>query len=268
VRKLDQLVSQKLGFDRVFPVTGQTYPRKLDMKTSETLAGIGESAHKFAVDMRLLSNLKVQEEPFAKKQVGSSAMAYKRNPMRSERMTGLARKLMGLPANFAATAANQWFERTLDDSAIRRMDMAQSFLLTDAILKLYMNITSDMVVYPKQIERHLRAELPFMATEKILMACVERGKSRQEMHEVIREHSVAAGLAVKEQGLDNDLLQRLATDDRIPFTLDELEAMLGNYQDFTGRASAQTSEFIKEIVEPVLSKYSKLIGNIDATLKV
>jgi adenylosuccinate lyase len=268
VRKLDQLVSQKLGFDRVFPVTGQTYPRKLDMKTSETLAGIGESAHKFAVDMRLLSNLKVQEEPFAKKQVGSSAMAYKRNPMRSERMTGLARKLMGLPANFAATAANQWFERTLDDSAIRRMDMAQSFLLTDAILKLYMNITSDMVVYPKQIERHLRAELPFMATEKILMACVERGKSRQEMHEVIREHSVAAGLAVKEQGLDNDLLQRLATDDRIPFTLDELEAMLGNYQDFTGRASAQTSEFIKEIVEPVLSKYSMLIGNIDATLKV
>jgi len=268
VRKLDQLVSQKLGFEQVFPVTGQTYPRKLDMKTAETLAGIGESAHKFAVDMRLLSNLKVQEEPFAKKQVGSSAMAYKRNPMRSERMTGLARKLMGLPANFSATAANQWFERTLDDSAIRRMDMAQAFLLTDAILKLYMNITSDMVVYPKQIEKHLRAELPFMATEKILMACVERGKSRQEMHEVIREHSVAAGLAVKEQGLDNDLLQRLATDDRIPFTLDELEAMLGNYQEFIGRASAQTTEFLDEVVDPVLRKNKKLIGNIDATLKV
>jgi adenylosuccinate lyase len=268
VRKLDQLVSQKLGFDQVFLVTGQTYPRKLDMKTAETLAGIGESAHKFAVDMRLLSNLKVQEEPFAKKQVGSSAMAYKRNPMRSERMTGLARKLMGLPANFSATAANQWFERTLDDSAIRRMDMAQAFLLTDAILKLYMNITSDMVVYPKQIEKHLRAELPFMATEKILMACVERGKSRQEMHEVIREHSVAAGLAVKEQGLDNDLLQRLATDDRIPFILDELEAMLGNYQEFIGRASAQTTEFLDEVVDPVLRKNKKLIGNIDATLKV
>jgi adenylosuccinate lyase len=153
VRKLDRLVSKKLGFDTVFAVTGQTYPRKLDMKTAETLSGIGASAHKFAVDMRLLSNLKVQEEPFAKKQVGSSAMAYKRNPMRSERMTGLARKLMGLPANFAATAGNQWFERTLDDSAIRRMDIAQAFLLTDAILKLYVNITSDMVVYPKQIER-------------------------------------------------------------------------------------------------------------------
>ncbi len=268
VRKLDQLVSKKLGFEQVFPVTGQTYPRKLDMKTAETLAGIGESAHKFAVDMRLLSNLKVQEEPFAKKQVGSSAMAYKRNPMRSERMTGLARKLMGLPANFAATAANQWFERTLDDSAIRRMDMAQAFLLTDAILKLYLNISSDMVVYPKQIEKYLRSELPFMATEKILMACVERGKSRQEMHEVIREHSVAAGLAVKEQGRDNDLLQRLAGDDRIPFALDELEAMLGNYQEFTGRASAQTGEFLDEIVAPILRKHDRLIGNIDTKLKV
>ncbi|PIE59074.1 MAG: adenylosuccinate lyase, partial [Desulfobulbus propionicus] len=190
VRELDRRVAQKLGFATVFDVTGQTYPRKLDMKTSETLAGIGASAHKFAVDLRLLSNLKVQEEPFASKQVGSSAMAYKRNPMRSERMTGLARKLMGLPANFAATAGNQWFERTLDDSAIRRMDIAQAFLLTDAVLKLYINITSDMVVYPKQIERYMREELPFMATEKILMACVERGESRQEMHEIIREYSV------------------------------------------------------------------------------
>jgi adenylosuccinate lyase len=155
VRELDRLVSKKLGFDEVFSVTGQTYPRKLDMKTAETLSGVAASAHKFAVDLRLLSNLKVQEEPFAKKQVGSSAMAYKRNPMRSERMTGLARKLMGLPANFGATAANQWFERTLDDSAIRRMDIAQAFLLADSILKLYVNITSDMVVYPKQIEKHL-----------------------------------------------------------------------------------------------------------------
>ncbi|NOX81304.1 MAG: adenylosuccinate lyase, partial [Deltaproteobacteria bacterium] len=186
VRELDRLVAAKLGFAEVFAVTGQTYPRKLDMKTAETLAGLGASAHKFAVDLRLLSNLKVQEEPFAKKQVGSSAMAYKRNPMRSERMTGLSRKLMGLPVNFAATAANQWFERTLDDSAIRRMDLAQAFLLADAILRLYINITKDMVVYPKQIERYLRAELPFMATEKILMACVERGKSRQEIHGVIR----------------------------------------------------------------------------------
>ena len=268
VRQLDRLVAEKLGFDKVFPVTGQTYPRKLDMKTAETLAGIGASAHKFAVDMRLLSNLKVQEEPFASKQVGSSAMAYKRNPMRSERMTGLARKLMGLPADFAATAANQWFERTLDDSAIRRMDIAQAFLLADAILKLYVNITANMVVYPKQIEKYLRAELPFMATEKILMACVERGKSRQEMHEVIREHSVAAGLAVKEQGRDNDLLQRLADDPRIPFALDELNGLLGNYREFTGRAEQQTDEFLDEVVQPVLEKYRDLVGSVDATLKV
>ncbi len=268
VRQLDRLVAEKLGFDKVFPVTGQTYPRKLDMKTAETLAGIGASAHKFAVDMRLLSNLKVQEEPFASKQVGSSAMAYKRNPMRSERMTGLARKLMGLPADFAATAANQWFERTLDDSAIRRMDIAQAFLLADAILKLYVNITANMVVYPKQIEKYLRAELPFMATEKILMACVERGKSRQEMHEVIREHSVAAGLAVKEQGQDNDLLQRLADDPRIPFALDELNGLLGNYREFTGRAEQQTDEFLDEVVQPVLEKYRDLVGSVDATLKV
>jgi len=268
VRQLDKLVSQKLGFDTVFAVTGQTYPRKLDMKTSETLAGIGSSAHKFAVDMRLLSNLKVQEEPFAKKQVGSSAMAYKRNPMRSERMTGLARKLMGLPANFAATASNQWFERTLDDSAIRRMDMAQAFLLTDAILKLYINITSDMVVYPKQIERYLRAELPFMSTEKILMACVERGESRQDIHEVIREHSVAAGLAVKEMGVENDLLSRLAQDDRIPFSQDELEGLMSNYQEFTGRATEQTQEFIDEAVSPVLQNYSTMIGTVDSSLKV
>lgn len=268
VRALDRLVAKKLGFDEVFAVTGQTYPRKLDMKTAETLSGIGASAHKFAVDLRLLSNLKVQEEPFATKQVGSSAMAYKRNPMRSERMTGLARKLMGLPANFAATAANQWFERTLDDSAIRRMDLAQAFLLTDAILKLYLNITSDMVVYPKQIERHLREELPFMATEKILMACVGRGKSRQEMHEVIKDHSVAAGLAVKQEGASNDLIERLAADDRIPFSADELASIVQNYQEFTGRATAQTLEFLGEVVRPVLDRYRSEIGTIDSSLNV
>ena len=268
VRELDRLVSEKIGFDQVFAVTGQTYPRKLDMKTSETLAGIGASAHKFAVDLRLLSNLKVQEEPFESKQVGSSAMAYKRNPMRSERMTGLARKLMGLPANFAATAANQCFERTLDDSAIRRMDMAQAFLLTDAILKLYINITNDMVVYPKQIERHLKEELPFMATEKILMACVERGKSRQEMHEVIREHSVAAGSDVKNQGLRNNLLDRLAEDERVPFDYQELNGLIGDYQQFTGRAAMQTEEFLREQVAPVLEKHQHLLGDVDASLTV
>lgn len=268
VRQLDQLVAKKLGFSDVFPVTGQTYSRKLDVKIAEVLAGIAASAHKFAVDLRLLSNLKVQEEPFAKNQVGSSAMAYKRNPMRSERMTGLARKLMGLVPDFYATYANQWFERTLDDSAIRRMDIPQAFLLADAILRLYMNITSDMVVYPKQIEKHLRQELPFMATEKILMAAVRKGGSRQEMHEVVKKHSVAAGKQVKEEGGDNDLLARLAADPAMPFALEELEAMLANPAEFTGRAEAQTEEFLVEEVEPRLARYRDLLGDMDSSLKV
>ena len=268
VRQLDELVAAKLGFSGTIPVTGQTYSRKLDMKLAETLAGIGATAHKFAVDLRLLSNLKMQEEPFAKNQTGSSAMAYKRNPMRSERMTGLARKLMGLPQDFAATYANQWFERTLDDSAIRRMDIPQAFLLSDAILKLFINITSDMVVYPQQIERHLRGELPFMSTEKILMESVERGESRQEMHEVIKDHSVAAGKVVKEEGRENDLLSRLASDPRIPFSLQELEALTGDYTQFTGRAGRQTEEFLSEVVYPLLEANADDIGTADGSLSV
>jgi adenylosuccinate lyase len=238
------------------------------MKTAETLAGIGATAHKFAVDLRLLSNLKVQEEPFAKDQVGSSAMAYKRNPMRSERMTGLARKLVGLPANFAATYANQWFERTLDDSAIRRMDIPQAFLLTDAILKLFLNISSGMVVYPRQIERHLLQELPFMATEKILMACVERGRSRQEMHEAIKVHSVAAGKVVKEEGRDNDLLDRLGKDPAVPFSASELQELVGDTGQFVGRAPEQTEEFLDEVVMPRLAGYQALLGEMDSSLSV
>jgi adenylosuccinate lyase len=268
VRQLDELVAKKLGFAGTLPVTGQTYSRKLDMKLAETLSGIGATAHKFAVDLRLLSNLKTQEEPFAKNQTGSSAMAYKRNPMRSERMTGLARKLMGLPQNFAGTYANQWFERTLDDSAIRRMDIPQAFLLTDAILKLFVNITSDMVVYPKQTEKHLRSELPFMSTEKILMEAVERGESRQEMHEVVKEHSVAAGKLVKEEGKDNDLLMRLADDDRIPFTIKELQEIIGDYHQFTGRAAEQTHEFLIEVVNPILEANAQSIGDFDSSLSV
>ena len=268
VQQLDSLVADKLGFEKYFPVTGQTYPRKLDMKTAETLAGIGASAHKFAVDLRLLSNLKVQEEPFAKKQVGSSAMAYKRNPMRSERMTGLARKLMGLTADFSATYANQWLERTLDDSAIRRMDIPQAFLLTDAILKLYINISSDIVVFPKQIEKHLLQEIPFMATEKILMAGVEKGKSRQELHEVIKLHSLAAGKVVKEEGRENDLLQRLANDPEIPFTAVELDEMIGNFQQFTGRAAEQTEDYLTAFVQPRLKPFKEVLGKVDAELSV
>jgi len=268
VRQLDQLVAEKLGFSKVFSVTGQTYTRKLDMKLAETLAGIGATAHKFAVDLRLLSNLKVQEEPFEKHQTGSSAMAYKRNPMRSERLTGLARKLMNLPQNFSSTYSNQWFERSLDDSAIRRMDIPQCFLLTDAILKLLINITSDMVVFPSQIKKHLMAELPFMATEKILMAAVEKGESRQEMHEVVKEHSLAAGRVVKELGQDNDLFVRLAADDRIPFSLAELEAMVSDYSQFTGRAEKQTEEFLAEEVSPLLQENSERMKKIDASLAV
>lgn len=268
VRQLDQLVSEKLGFTSPIPVTGQTYSRKLDMKLAETLAGIGSTAHKFAVDLRLLSNLKVQEEPFAKNQTGSSAMAYKRNPMRSERMTGLSRKLMGLVVDFSATYSNQWFERTLDDSAIRRMDIPQAFLLTDAILKLLVNITSDMVVYPKQIERQLNTELPFMATEKILMEAVEKGESRQEMHEIVKDHSVAAGKIVKEEGKENDLLVRLAEDARIPFDLPELQGMISDYTQFTGRACQQTEEFLSEIVCPLLEENKASMSMIDSSLNV
>ncbi len=235
---------------------------------AETLAGIAATAHKFAVDLRLLSNLKVQEEPFEKNQTGSSAMAYKRNPMRSERLTGLARKLMNLPQNFASTYSNQWFERTLDDSAIRRMDIPQCFLLADAILKLFANITSDMVVFPEQIKKHLVSELPFMATEKILMLAVEKGKSRQEMHEIIKEHSIAAGIVVKEEGRENDLLFRLAADENIPFSFEELAAMVSDYSQFTGRAKEQTEDFLKEVVYPLLDTNAKEMREIDSTLMV
>ncbi|MBT8359488.1 MAG: adenylosuccinate lyase [Deltaproteobacteria bacterium] len=268
VRQLDQTVAEKLGFNQVIPVTGQTYSRKLDIKLAETLAGIGATSHKFAVDLRLLSNLKVQEEPFAKSQTGSSAMAYKRNPMRSERMTGLARKLSGMVSNFYATYSNQWFERTLDDSAIRRMDIPQAFLLTDAILKLFVNITSDMVVYPRQIEKHIRSELPFMATEKLLMEAVEKGESRQTMHEVVKEHAIAAGKMVKDQGQENDLFERLAQDSRIPFNIEELNEMTRDLAQFTGRAEQQTTEFLNEFVYPSLEANKAQMGKIDSSLDV
>ncbi len=268
VAELDKRVAKKLGFSTVFDVTGQTYTRKLDMKLAETLAGIGATTHKFAVDLRLLSNLKVQEEPFAKNQTGSSAMAYKRNPMRSERLCGLARKLMNLPQNFASTYSNQWFERTLDDSAIRRMDIPQAFLLTDAILRIFNNVLQDMVVFPKQIEKYLLQELPFMATEKILMMAVEKGESRQEMHEVVKEHSIAAGRNVKEFGGENDLLIRLADDTRIPFTLAELQEMIGDYSQFTGRAAEQTTEYLENVVRPILAENRDKMGDIDSTINV
>jgi len=259
VRRLDRLVAEKLGFKESYPVTGQTYPRKVDTHVLRVLAGIGESTHKWATDMRLLQNLKEVEEPFAAKQVGSSAMAYKRNPMRCERACALARHLMTAPLHSEFTTAVQWFERTLDDSAIRRISLPEAFLAADGILNLYMNVMEDPVVYPKVIERRLRAELPFMATENILMACVRRGGDRQEVHEVIRRHSHEAAARVKQEGLDNDLLDRLAADSAIGMSRDEIDAIL-KIEDFVGRAPQQVDEFLQDYVRPALDRHRDALG--------
>ena len=259
VRRLDQLVAEKLGFKQPYPVTGQTYPRKVDTHVLRALAGIGESVHKWATDMRLLQNLKEVEEPFESKQVGSSAMAYKRNPMRCERACGLARYLMTAPLHSEFTAAVQWFERTLDDSGIRRISIPEAFLAADGILNLYMNVMENPVVYPKVIERRLRAELPFMATENILMACVRKGGDRQELHEVIRRHSQAAAGRVKEEGLDNDLLERLAGDPAVGMSRAEINEIL-KIEEFVGRAPEQVDEFLRDYVEPVLERNKEALG--------
>lgn len=235
VRRLDTLVARKLGFESSYPVTGQTYPRKVDTQVLSVIAGVGESVHKFATDMRLLQNLKEVEEPFGAKQVGSSAMAYKRNPMRCERACALGRFLMVAPLHGGFTTAVQWFERTLDDSALRRLSLPESFLACDGALNLYQSVMEDPAVYPKVIERHLMAELPFMATENILMACVRRGGDRQRLHEVIRTHSQAAAKRVKDEGADNDLLDRLAGDPEIGMSRAEIDAVL-DVRAFVGRA--------------------------------
>jgi len=260
VKELDLRVSRALGFERPFPVTCQTYPRKLDTKIAEVLAGIGASAHWLGTNVRLLCGLKELDEPFEKKQVGSSAMAYKRNPMRSERMCSLARKLMNLPADFHATHANQWLERTLDDSAIRRMDIPQAWLLTDAVLGLLMNICDGLVVNRAAVDNRLKQELPFLATEEILMASVEKGASRQVAHEAIRDHSVEVARRVKEEGLENDLLRRLAADDRIPLDAQELAAIALDPARFVGRAPQQVEEYLARFVTPRLAGYSSLLA--------
>lgn len=259
VRKLDQLVAERLGFDASYPVTGQTYPRKVDTQVLQALASIGESVHKFATDMRLLQNLKEIEEPFEKTQVGSSAMAYKRNPMRSERACALSRHLMVSPLHSQFTTATQWFERTLDDSAIRRISIPEAFLAADGILNLYLNIMEDPAVYPKVIEKHLWAELPFMATENIIMAGVKKGGDRQHLHEVIRVHSHAAADVVKQEGGDNDLIQRMADDPEIDMTLEEIEATL-DVNNFVGRAPQQVDEFVADFVDPILERNASLLG--------
>jgi adenylosuccinate lyase len=253
VRKLEALVAQKLGFDASYAVTGQTYTRKIDSQVLDTLSGLAQSAHKLATDLRLLASRKEVEEPFEADQIGSSAMAYKRNPMRSERVCGLARFVMALPASAAATASVQWMERTLDDSANRRLVIPQGFLATDAILILLQNITAGLVVYPKVIAANLEAELPFMATENVLMAAVAAGGDRQELHEHIRRHSHAAAHRVKEEGAANDLIERQTSDQA--FAKVDLPA-LHDPRQFVGRAPEQVDEFVADVVEPIRQRYA------------
>ena len=259
VQQLDKLVAQKLGFDSSFIITGQTYTRKIDTQILNALAGIGESAHKFGSDMRLLQNRKEVEEPFEKSQVGSSAMPYKRNPMRCERICALSRFLITAPLHGAFTTATQWFERTLDDSAIRRLSVPEAFLAADGILNLYLNVMENPKVYPKVIEKHLWEELPFMASENIMMACVQRGGDRQELHEVIRRHAQEAGRRVKEEGADNDLLERLAADPAIGITREEMETLL-DVQQFVGSAPQQVDAFITTEVTPFLERHAHRLG--------
>lgn len=259
VRKLDQLVAQKLGFASSYPVTGQTYPRKVDTHVLQALARVGESVHKWATDMRLLQNLKEIEEPFETTQVGSSAMAYKRNPMRCERACALARFLMVSPLHSQFTSGTQWFERTLDDSAIRRLSLPEAFLAADACLNLYLNVMERPAVYPKVIEKRVWSELPFMATENIIMAGVKRGGDRQELHEVIRTHSHLAGAQVKEHGKENDLLERLAGDPVVGMTLEEIMATL-DVSKYIGRAPEQVDEFIAAEIDPILERHADLLG--------
>lgn len=265
VVELDKLVTAKMGFNEFYPVTGQTYTRKVDAHVLATLSGIAQSAHKAGTDMRLLQSRKEVEEPAEKDQIGSSAMAYKRNPMRAERMCGLARFAMSLVSSADQTAATQWMERTLDDSANRRLTIPQAFLALDAILIIYRNIANGLVVYPKVIEKHLLEELPFMATEQILMQGVEAGGDRQELHERIRVHSLAAARQVKELGLENDLMGRLAADPAFPKV--DFGASI-NPQQFVGRAPEQVDDFIAQYVNPIREKYQDVLGHRTEELRV
>ena len=248
-----------MDFKGCYAVTGQTYSRKVDSRVLNVLAGIAQSAHKFANDIRLLQHMKEVEEPFEKHQIGSSAMAYKRNPMRTERMCALARYVISDTLNPSITAATQWFERTLDDSANRRISISEAFLAADSILELYLNVADGLVVYPKVIEAHLLAELPFMATENILMDAVKAGGDRQELHEKIRVHSMAAGKVVKEEGKENDLLQRIAADPAFPVTYEELMKIM-KPENYVGRAPEQTTEFLNEVIRPILEANKDQLG--------
>ena len=258
-KEADRRIASKMGFDACFPVSGQTYSRKLDTRVLNVLSGIAQSAHKFSNDIRLLQHLKEIEEPFEKSQIGSSAMAYKRNPMRSERIASLSRYVMVDVLNPAITAATQWFERTLDDSANKRISVPEAFLAIDGILDLYMNVVDGLVVYPKVIEQHLMNELPFMATENIMMDAVKAGGDRQELHERIREHSMAAGRVVKAEGKPNDLLERIAADPAFGMTMEQLQKVM-KPENFVGRAPQQVEEFVAEVIRPILSQYQSELG--------
>ena len=256
-KELDRRIAKKMGYSACFAVSGQTYSRKLDTQVLNVLSGIAQSAAKFSNDIRLLQHLKEVEEPFEKNQIGSSAMAYKRNPMRSERIGSLSRYVMVDVLNGAFTTATQWFERTLDDSANKRLSIPEAFLAIDGILNLYANVTDGLVVYPKVIEQRLRKELPFMATENIMMDAVKRGGDRQELHEKIRQHSMAASRVVKEEGGENDLLERIANDKSFGVTLEELEAIL-QPSKYVGRAPQQTTDFLNEVVYPAIAPYKNV----------
>lgn len=259
VRKIDGKIAEKMGFAACYPVSGQTYSRKVDARILNVLSGIAQSAHKFSNDIRLLQHLKEIEEPFEKNQIGSSAMAYKRNPMRSERIASLANYVMVDALNPAITTATQWFERTLDDSANKRISVPEAFLAVDGILDLYLNVVDGLVVYDKVIYQHFMKEIPFMATENIMMDAVTAGGNRQELHEKIRKYSMEAGAVVKQEGKDNDLVDRIAADSAFGMTKEEIEALLEPI-NFVGRAPEQTQEFIEEVVSPILDAHKDVLG--------
>ena len=259
VKKLDQIIANKMGFEKCFPVSGQTYSRKLDTRVLNVLAGIAASAHKFSNDIRLLQHLKEIEEPFEKNQIGSSAMAYKRNPMRSERIASLSRYVMSDVTNTMFTSACQWFERTLDDSANKRISVPEGFLATDGILDLVLNVVDGLVVYDKVIEKRLMSELPFMATENIMMDSVKAGGNRQELHEEIRKLSMKAGENVKKYGKENNLLELIADDDKFPVGIEELNATM-DPSKYVGRSASQVTEFLENIVNPILKANKDILG--------
>ena len=259
IKELDKLIAKEMGYKACYPVSGQTYSRKLDQRIVNILAGIATSAHKFTNDIRLLQHMKEVEEPFEKNQIGSSAMAYKRNPMRSERISSIAKFVMSLSSSPMLVAATQWFERTLDDSANKRLAVAEAFLSIDAILDLYLNVVDGLVVYPKVIEKRLASELPFMATENIMMDAVKAGGDRQELHERIRELSMEAGKNVKELGLDNNLIELISKDPMFKLNKEELEKSLDS-SNYIGRSSNQVREFIEEFIKPILEEYKEVLG--------